>query len=224
MTEETNTGWFVDPSGRHAARYFAAGQPTDLVRDGEQQSVDPVGDRPSPPTRANPTSDGTEIADADVQTLIDAETASRRHGQLWLAMSAVGIVIILAVAVVLVATSGDDTKSAAAPNTTLSADARASQQATTLRQTLCSSSSSASCSVDSSAGVIEVYMSEYAVDESGLVTAGTESGFWNAADVARMLHTRALDGTQRTADGKASWTFHPDDGLQIVIDVSSKTT
>ena len=36
-----------------------------------------------------------------------------------------------------------------------------------------------------------------------------------------MGQTRALDGTQR-AEGKnvnVSWTYHPDDGLQIVFEV-----
>lgn len=69
-------------------------------------------------------------------------------------------------------------------------------------------------------GVIEVYVSEYQISETGLERAGTDSGLWNAADVARMLRTRALDGTQHTADGKVSWTYHPDNGFQLVADVS----
>jgi len=34
-------GWHVDPWLRHQPRYFSDGQPTDLVRDGAQESTDP---------------------------------------------------------------------------------------------------------------------------------------------------------------------------------------
>lgn len=37
------SGWRPDPTGRHEGRYFAAGQPTDLVRDGGTEGIDPVG-------------------------------------------------------------------------------------------------------------------------------------------------------------------------------------
>ncbi len=33
-------GWFADPFGKHEARYFSAGSPTRLVRDGEAESYD----------------------------------------------------------------------------------------------------------------------------------------------------------------------------------------
>lgn len=48
-----------------------------------------------------------------------------------------------------------------------------------------------------------------------------ELGFNGAAVVGRMENTRALDGTL-TADGdgvRASWTYHPDDGLNLVVEV-----
>ena len=32
-----------------------------------------------------------------------------------------------------------------------------------------------------------------------------------------MVQTRALDGTQKNGQGNVSWTYHPDDGLNIVI-------
>jgi hypothetical protein len=35
--------WFEDPSTRHDWRWFSQGRPTDLVRDGEQESHDPLG-------------------------------------------------------------------------------------------------------------------------------------------------------------------------------------
>jgi hypothetical protein len=34
-------GWHLDPWLRHEARYFSAGQPTDLVKDGAHESTDP---------------------------------------------------------------------------------------------------------------------------------------------------------------------------------------
>lgn len=36
------TGWRPDPTGRHEGRYFIGGQPTDLTRDGGQETVDPI--------------------------------------------------------------------------------------------------------------------------------------------------------------------------------------
>jgi Family of unknown function (DUF6159) len=41
-------GWYQDPYGRHQARYFSAGQPTKLVRDGAVESYD------EPPAGAGP--------------------------------------------------------------------------------------------------------------------------------------------------------------------------
>jgi len=38
-----DTGWRADPAGRHEGRYFVAGQPTDLVRDGGIETLDAVG-------------------------------------------------------------------------------------------------------------------------------------------------------------------------------------
>jgi Protein of unknown function (DUF732) len=39
----TETGWRPDPTGRHEGRYFVGGQPTDLIRDGNTEAVDPLG-------------------------------------------------------------------------------------------------------------------------------------------------------------------------------------
>jgi hypothetical protein len=38
-----DSGWRSDPAGRHEGRYFVVGQPTDLVRDGGVEALDPVG-------------------------------------------------------------------------------------------------------------------------------------------------------------------------------------
>ena len=36
-------GWRPDPTGRHEGRYFVAGQPTDLIRDGGAEALDALG-------------------------------------------------------------------------------------------------------------------------------------------------------------------------------------
>ena len=39
-------GWYTDPFGRHEARWFSAGSPTKLVRDGTTEGEDPPPDDP----------------------------------------------------------------------------------------------------------------------------------------------------------------------------------
>jgi hypothetical protein len=41
-------GWYRDPFGVHDDRYFSAGQPTKLVRDGELEAYDEPPDKPLP--------------------------------------------------------------------------------------------------------------------------------------------------------------------------------
>jgi hypothetical protein len=50
VTSEEPQGWFEDPFRLHDARYFSAGRPTKLVRDGDIESYDepPDGDIPAP--------------------------------------------------------------------------------------------------------------------------------------------------------------------------------
>lgn len=36
-------GWRPDPTGRHEGRYYVGGRPTDLIRDGTTEDLDPVG-------------------------------------------------------------------------------------------------------------------------------------------------------------------------------------
>ena len=52
-----------------------------------------------------------------------------------------------------------------------------------------------------------------------LKTMLSDLGF-SSAVADRMFHTRALDGTQSAEGGKANatWTFHPNSGLQIVFE------
>src|ERR1700744_3971555 len=42
MTDDRQ-GWHPDPLHRHEFRYLASGAPTDLVRDGSTETLDPVG-------------------------------------------------------------------------------------------------------------------------------------------------------------------------------------
>jgi hypothetical protein len=50
----TAEGWYLDPYGRHEARWFSAGSPTALVRDGASESQDPPPAKPydGPPKRS----------------------------------------------------------------------------------------------------------------------------------------------------------------------------
>lgn len=47
-----SSGWRADPTGRHEERYFVAGAPIDLVRDGGAESMDPL-DAPTAPAPAS---------------------------------------------------------------------------------------------------------------------------------------------------------------------------
>lgn len=42
-------GWFHDPYGRHEARWFSAGEPTPLVKDGDVEGHDEVSEPPTGP-------------------------------------------------------------------------------------------------------------------------------------------------------------------------------
>jgi hypothetical protein len=71
------------------------------------------------------------------------------------------------------------------------------------------------------ADYLEITIMDGEVSEKagGLVGMLDELGF-SSAVVERMSKTRALDGTQ-TAEGhncNVSWTYHPDDGLQMVFE------
>lgn len=52
---EPATGWRPDPTGRHEGRYFVGGQPTDLIRDGGVEALDPFGKHPlgTPPSASS---------------------------------------------------------------------------------------------------------------------------------------------------------------------------
>lgn len=76
-TEPELEGWYTDPFGRHEARWFPAGTPTKLVRDGTIESQDPPPDepyqqQPQPLEGVGPTK-GTDLRRAD-----EAEDGSER--------------------------------------------------------------------------------------------------------------------------------------------------
>jgi len=55
----------------------------------------------------------------------------------------------------------------------------------------------------------------------GLEAVAEELGVWSVADAKRMGETRALDGTLSSANGAVTWNYHPNSGLDIVVDVES---
>ena len=84
------------------------------------------------------------------------------------------------------------------------------------------------CVDGSTAGVIEIdtkpqgeYGDTIFLSGDELTTVAKQLGLWSAADAQRMLTTRALDGTQMSTNGASTWTYHPDNGLNIIIDVES---
>ncbi len=61
-------GWYRDPYGVHEDRYFSAGQPTKLVRDGGAESYDPPPPRPPEAELdevTSPPSDSSDLRRAD---------------------------------------------------------------------------------------------------------------------------------------------------------------
>lgn len=49
-----------------------------------------------------------------------------------------------------------------------------------------------------------------------LAIVGAFTDCWGPSDSALMEQTRALDGRLESASGRSSWSYHPDDGLNIV--------
>ena len=120
------------------------------------------------------------------------------------------------------ATTLPPTTEAPTTSTTLSLAGRTGALGVALRLILCQDTSVriGDCDVAAAnAGVVEVKLKGTAVSLDRMRRAGQETGAWAAVDVARMGTTRALDGTIRSADGRATWTYHPDSGLTIVLEV-----
>jgi len=79
MAPTLDAGWRPDPTGRHEGRYFAAGQPTDLVRDGGIEGLDALGQQ--------------QLDSAGGVTLSPPVRASRRW--LWVAAAVVGVLVLI---------------------------------------------------------------------------------------------------------------------------------
>lgn len=71
-------GWYVDPYGRHEARWISDGTPTALVRDGDVEAKDPPPDEapPRPLVRAEP---GTAVGAVDMRRADEAEAGDGRE-------------------------------------------------------------------------------------------------------------------------------------------------
>jgi hypothetical protein len=69
----TAQGWYRDPYGVHEDRYFSAGHPTKLVRDGDVEAYDPP---PSgPPEKELVEASGNQAADGSDLLRADADEA-----------------------------------------------------------------------------------------------------------------------------------------------------
>lgn len=56
------------------------------------------------------------------------------------------------------------------------------------------------------------------IDDVGHIT-----GCWSSTDRSKMGQTRALDGRVESSNGRSSWTYHPDDGMNIICDAATQT-
>lgn len=81
-------GWYRDPYGQHEDRYFSAGQPTKLVRDGGQESCQEPPDQPYDPaelvravSEADGGFDGSDLRRADEAELSATASDLRRADQ-----------------------------------------------------------------------------------------------------------------------------------------------
>ncbi len=70
-------GWYRDPFARHVDRYFSAGEPTKLVRDGGRESYDPPPPGPLPEGELIPAAVPDEDNPADVRRADDHGEAKR---------------------------------------------------------------------------------------------------------------------------------------------------
>jgi hypothetical protein len=108
-------GWYQDPSGLHDARYFSAGHPTRLVRDGNVESYDepPPGmdgkagpvtaGRPLGPTAAAASDQGAPVpVPAPAPVPPDADVVGVRRRRRARALAIVAVLVLAVVVVVIV--------------------------------------------------------------------------------------------------------------------------
>lgn len=219
--------WMADPDGRHEFRYFVHGQPTDLVSDAGHESLDEHGEwRPDPTGRhelryfvqGQPT---LAVSNDGVQA-VDATDVPRRRWRLVTALAAV--IVVLAVVLVLTRSDLDDANRRLDRFEEEAAAAAAEEAARPDVEALASEAFEDFTSVlvtgdEASASVAILYPG---LEETAALEGLLDDLGFSSAVMERMALTRALDGTQ-TAEGdhvNASWTYHPDDGLNVVFEVT----
>ena len=89
VTSPLAQGWYRDPYGVHQDRYFSAGAPTKLVRDGGREAYDLPPDRPLPSGDLVPadqvdddTGDGSDLRRADDASTEPYDPARARRAAL----------------------------------------------------------------------------------------------------------------------------------------------
>ena len=87
-------GWYRDPYSVHEDRYFSAGQPTKLVRDGRVESYDPP--PPRPPgmalveVRYSPPTGGRDLRRADEKE--SRPSVCDKESWFWAILDSVGVI------------------------------------------------------------------------------------------------------------------------------------
>ena len=105
---ENESGWYVDPSGRHRLRYWNGTQWTDQVNDGNVNFADPVpqeqafvppapGTKPAAPVQQQPQQQPSNIS---------VQTNEPRTGMVGILIGA--LVIVVLVIALLIALDSDD--------------------------------------------------------------------------------------------------------------------
>lgn len=159
-----------------------------------------------------------------------ADEAQERRNRMIAAGAIAGLLIVVVAVIGLQTRSSDDGSDSVAADedtATTSLTSRTQQLASQLTARLCPGEY---CVDGSSPGVITIDSrpgGEYGnilVDFTSLEDVAQDLGVWSVADAQRMGQTRALDGTQSSANGAVTWTYHPDSGIDIVIDVESLPT
>jgi hypothetical protein len=90
MTGMDLQGWYADPFGRHEARYFSAGRPTKLVRDGQAEAFDEPSGTYSGPVR--------QVGEGDPEPAGHVAIAApvRRRASVYAGFGVLAVVVIVA--------------------------------------------------------------------------------------------------------------------------------
>ena len=92
-------GWYIDPYGRHEARWYSDGRPTKLVRDGTVEGYEDPPDQPpakppvpvpSPLARKNPVHHGEDLRRADAAERDDSYNPERASDEAWESFPEIG--------------------------------------------------------------------------------------------------------------------------------------